>query len=275
MSRVVLVSAIVLALGCGPSEPAGFVGELLSAERGARDTPLLSAAEPGADLERAYEVQRAFVTERFGGGIIGGYKAGLATPTAQARFGIDEPVAGVLPILGRLEGSPRLDPSSFRRLLVELEFAFEIGAHLNQPVDDLASLREVVRAVRPAVELPDVGFPTLDGVRVEDLVAANVAASYYLVGAARSPGDVELGTLHATLSRDGEELVAFRGEAAELAPWESLRWLVNDRLARGWPVREGQILIAGALAPPVDGDPGRYEADFGELGALRFEIAEP
>ena len=264
--------AIALTLGCGPSGPAGFVGELVRAERDGRDTPLLSEAEPGASLERAYEVQRAFVAERFGGGVIGGYKAGLSTPTAQARFGIGEPVAGVLPLMGRLEGEPRIDPAAFRRLWVEIEFAFEIGAHINQPLEDVLALRRVVRSVRAAVELPNVGFSGLEGLK--DLVAANVAASYYLVGPPIAAGYVDLATIAVRLSRDGEELVSHRAEESEFAPWESIRWLVNDRLARGWPVRKGQILTAGALAPPVNGDPGRYNAHFGALGTLRFEIRE-
>lgn len=260
--------------GCGPGEPAGFVGELVRAERSGRDTPLLSEAEPGASLERSYDVQREFVGLRFGGGVIGGYKTGLSTPAAQKRFGIDQPIAAVLPVMGRLEGEPRIDPSGFRRLLLEIEFAFEMGADVNRPLADQAALREVVRALRPAVELPDFGFPGLEGLKTVDLVAANLAASHYLVGPPVAPDAVDLGTVEASLSRDGEELISYRGDRSELEPWESIRWLLNDRLQRGWPVRKGQILIAGSLGPPVDGKPGRYSAEFGPLGSLRFEIVE-
>lgn len=273
-ARIGAAFAAVLLFGCGPSEPPGFVGELAAAERSGRDTLLLSEAEPGADLERAYEVQKEFVAARFGGGLIGGYKAGLSTAAAQARFGVDAPIGGVLPAMGRLEGEPRIDPSGFRRLWVEIEFAFELGADVNRPLADEAALRAVLRAIRPAVELADVGFPGLEGLEIVDLVAANAAASHFLVGAPVAPDAVALGVLEASLSRDGQALVSFRGDQSELEPWESVRWLINDRLARGWPVRKGQILMAGSLGPPENGDTGHYDADFGPLGSVRFEITE-
>jgi 2-keto-4-pentenoate hydratase len=243
------------------------------AERGGRDTPSLRAAEPDATLERAYAVQRAFVGARFGGGLIGGYKTGLSTPSAQSRFGVSEPIAGVLPGMGRLEGEPRIDPSRFRRLLVEIEFAFELASDVNRALEDEAAMRAVVSGIRPAVELPDLGFPSIEGLHAVDLVAANVAASYVLVGTPVAPGDVELDTLSASLARDGKVIIGYHAEQSELEPWEAVRWLVNDRLARGWPLRRGQILLAGSLGPPGEGMPGHYAADFGALGSLRFEIA--
>ncbi len=269
-----MCAAVLLCVpGCGDA-PEGFVGELLRAERGGRDTPLLSRAEPGADLERAYAVQREFVTLRFGGGVIGGYKAGLTTAGARARFGASEPVAGVLPRTGRLEGARRIDASAFRRLIVELEFAFEMGDNVNRALADTDAVRAVVSALRPAVELPDVGFPSLEGLQMVDLVAANVAASHLLVGEPVAPGSVDLRSIHATLSRDGETAIDYRGTESELEPWEAIRWLVNERLRRGWPVRRGQILIAGSLGEPAPGVAGAYRADFGPLGTLDFDITD-
>lgn len=274
-SALVGIASLGALCGCGVGSESAFVDELVRAEREGEDTPLLSEAEPGATLERAYAVQRAFVNRRFGAGKIGGYKAGLSTRSAQERFGASEPVAGVLPILGRLEGEPSLDVNAFRRLLVEIEFAFELGGDISSPIPDVAALREVVSALRPAVELPDIGFPRLEGLQMVDLIAANVASSYLLMGPPVDPDTVDLGALEVELSLDGEVLSHFDGAESELEPWEAIRWLVNDRLRRGWPLRAGQILIAGALAPPEPGTPGPYEADFGALGVLRFELTRP
>ena len=75
------------------------------------------AAEPAADMARAYDVQDAFVAllSQAGRGSPAGYKIGLTSRPMQTMCGIDHPVAGVV-LSRRVHPSPsrRTGPSSTR-----------------------------------------------------------------------------------------------------------------------------------------------------------------
>lgn len=261
------------ALLVGAPALAGDFADVLARAQGDRETwPRLSVHQPDADLDRAYAHQRDFFFAEDPGRAIAGYKAGLSSVSSQARWKISEPIAGVIPGLGRLEGSPTLPSANWKSLIVEVEFAFEMASEVREPLPDRAALREVIASLRPAVELADSHFLSLDGLRAIDLIAVNVAASHLHVGPALDPDDVDLAGVDVVLKRGEETLVDFRAAQSDADPWEAIRWLVNDRLARGWPVRAGHVLIAGSLGVPFVGTPGDYAADFGSLGRLRFRV---
>ena len=146
------------------------------------------------------------------------------------------------------------------------------GEDINRLPEDPDAFRAAVVAIRPAVELANVGFASLEGLDAVDLVASNVAASHLLLGAPVDPDQVELGAISAQLSRNGEEIISYRAEENDLDFWENARWLVGERLSRGWPVRKGHVLITGSLGAPRPGEPGAYSGDFGALGSVAFEI---
>jgi 2-keto-4-pentenoate hydratase len=123
------------------------------------------------------------------------------------------------------------------------------------------------------VELPNIDYTTPARLRGPDIVATNVAAGAYVVGAPLPLTDIAgARALEVALYRDGELLG--RGKAADATgdPLQALLWLVNQLHDRGLPLEPGQVLLTGALGQMHAGVPGRYRADYGGGAELDFTI---
>ncbi|MBK7168697.1 MAG: hypothetical protein IPH83_05485 [Gammaproteobacteria bacterium] len=53
---------------------------------------------------------------------------------------------------------------------------------------------------------------------------------------------------------------------------EAALQLIRDTLARGYPLRAGQILLSGAVAGMTPGVAGAYVAECGSLGNIEFTV---
>ena len=91
-------------------------------------------------------------------------------------------VAAVLLASGRREGAPVIDRAAFQRTQVETEIGFVVGQPIGQALPSLASLRERIAAIMPAIELPDLGFADRTKLTGRDLIAANGGAAQFIVG---------------------------------------------------------------------------------------------
>ncbi|MFQ5958462.1 MAG: 2-keto-4-pentenoate hydratase [Alphaproteobacteria bacterium] len=272
--RMAMLVAVALMATATPAlaGEAEMAAALLAAEAAGRPIPMLSKAHPELDLAAAYRVQRAYVERRLEGDAIAGFKAGLTGTLGQLWFGVGEPLSGVLFASGRGGDGALIDLGDYRRLIVETEIAFVAGARIAAPIGDVAALRPLIRAVAPAIEMPEGGFTNPRGAKAVDLVAANVSAAVFLVGAERPASDFDLGGLAVTLTAGGREVSAGEGADVMGDPWAAALWLVNAAVARGWSVEPGHVLSTGVIGKRVEAEPGRYRADFGALGSLTFEL---
>lgn len=248
---------------------------LISAWREQRPLPLLSREHPGLSTEQAYAVQRAFVNTLYSAPPAG-FKAGLTTPASQEAFGVEAPVAGILPPDAALspneEGRYQIERGRFLRPHLELELGFILRRPVSAPVADTAALRGLVAQVLPVVEFPDLGFARRKGLRGTDVIAANVAARHYLAGPpldslldlTASPSQEALNTLPVRLQRQGETLLEETAGSVLEGQWQALLWLINHAVAQGWTIEPGQVLLTGAIGPMLAFQPGCYRAHWGE-----------
>jgi len=58
-------------------------------------------------------------------------------------------VTGILYASGKLEGSPVVDKTAFRVLMIETEIGFVIGQSIYQTIRDVQELQQKVSAVMP------------------------------------------------------------------------------------------------------------------------------
>lgn len=277
MSAKRVLLALILALAGGPAAALEadydrLAGTLLDAWRARQPFPLVSAAAPGIDLQTAYRVQKVYVQQRLLDDRIAGFKAGLTAAAAQRRFGVSVPVAGVLFASGRLLRDSVVERSGYAQLLVETEIGFVVSRPIRTPLGSVAELKEHIQSVLPAIELAEGAFADMQALTGPDIAAADVGAARFIAGTPLLLDDRDLNAVTVTLYRDGEVVYEGRGGDVLGDQWRAALWLVNTVLELGWIVDTGHILITGAMGRIVPGQPGRYRADFGALGEIRFEV---
>ncbi len=224
------------------------------------------------DTTTAYRIQKAYNRLRLRGDRVAGFKAGLTTEGVQKRFGVNEPVAGVLFASGKKTGSPRIDSASFHKLVIETEVGFVIGKPITRKPKDEEELRAKIRAVMPVIELPEVGFADMRKLQGVDIIAGNVGAVQFIVGKERKLAGIDPDRVRVTLTQEGQKANEGNGTEALGSQWKAALWLVRTMVEQGWKIRPGDVLFTGALGQMVPGEPGSYVADFGELGSISFEI---
>ena len=145
-------------------------------------TPATAPSPPLSSLE-AQQVQEQFITalQRTQGKRIG-YKVALTSPVAQKKFGVDQPLAGIL-----LEGMLRKTGASILaksgiRLMLEADLLVRVGdSAINKastPMEILACLSEVI----PFVEVPDHVYEPKQRLNAAALAAINAGARYGIIG---------------------------------------------------------------------------------------------
>ena len=178
-----------------------------------------------------------------------GWKVGFGSPEAQRRLALVAPLVAPLPGTGLLDTGAVVPLAGWTRPVIESEVAIWIG-----------------RGLGVAIELADIEFPADD---VERILASGIYHRRVILGPPRA------GTLAGAVmrvTRDGEEvaatddLTALTGEHG---------WILDAvRTSAGRDLRDGEVVIAGAVVPPAPVEPGqRWHVDLGPLGTLSVALA--
>lgn len=272
------VVPLISALPLGAAEPEQLAEQLLVAEQQQAAIPLLSVSEPELDLAKAYQVQQAYVAHRLESDTLAGFKAGLTAKPGQQRFGLSEPVAGVLFASGRLANNARVARSDFGQLMIETELGLLLAKPLRHPLEDMAALKSAVAAVVPVIELPDLGFADLKQLSGVDIVAANVSARGFIVGEPLAVDSEELNQLSVSLMMNDQAINHGHATDAMGDQWQAAWWLANTLLAQYGELPAGSLLLTGALGKMLPAKPGEYLASYAlgqdDLGQVSFQISE-
>jgi len=273
ISVACLLLAAFLFVGLSLAGEEDVVKTILEARAQVKAFPLPSSILPGLTLEKAYALQKELakaITAK--GDKINGYKAGLTTEAAQKKFGTTMPLLGPLFKSGELAPDAVVDRKDFVKLFIENEVGYVIGQQISQPVKDVDSMKKMIKEVFPAVELPDLRFADLKELKGPDLVADAVGCSKYIVGKRIPVGQTNVDKVDVTLTCDGA--VVNQGKASDVMgdQWKAVLWLVNGVVAQGWTLEPGQIIITGAMGNMIPGKPGKYEGDWGPLGAVSWTV---
>ncbi len=271
LSIVVLILSVVITLTVW-AQVADLADALIKAHNEGKPIPVLSIQHPSLDVSMAYRVQKAYVEKRLSKEKIAGFKAGLTTEAGQKTFGVDAPLSGVLFESGKLMGDITVDTRLFTQAMIETEIGFMVGKAISSSLKDGAELKACIKAVRPVIELPDMGFVDMKQLKGIDLIAANVAAKQFILGQEKAVAGQDLNTVAVSLSLDGQEVNAGKGTDALGDQWRAALWLVNKVVEQGWKLEPGHILITGALGKMFPGKPGKYVADYGSFGKIAFEL---
>ncbi|MEO8640783.1 fumarylacetoacetate hydrolase family protein [Pseudomonas sp.] len=215
-------------------------------------------APEAIDRLAGYVLQRESLDHREAAGErLSGWKVAFAGSAAQKRFGLDEPVYGALTDTMIVEPGTAVTFSRLIQPKLEIELAFVLGRALApgdyRDEDILAAIGEIA----PAFEIADCRWQGWD-FGVGAFLADNAAAGLYCLGP-RFPFDpVQHVSVAYRLECDGALCGSGDTRDREDSPLANLCWLIRRLLADGQRVEAGQVVLSGALLPPMNIQPARY-----------------
>ncbi|MDO9473946.1 MAG: 2-keto-4-pentenoate hydratase [Caulobacter sp.] len=250
------------------SELEAVAADLLAARRDRRSIPPIRSRLSPGDIEAAYAVQD-FVTAQASG--TAGRKIGLTSPAAQARMGVREPNVGTLSPAMAVEGRT-IPLDRFIAPFLEGEVAFRVGRDIDTDVG-AAALAAAIDGVATAFEVVDSAITGWD-VGIVDVIADNACCAGFMTGPwqAFTSGDALL-RARMSLAREGVIQVFGGGDACPGGPLAAFGWLAAKAIAMGRPLRAGEVVLAGSLAPMVPLEAGRWTLRVDGFAPLRLRVA--
>lgn len=269
------LSASVVAIEAGDDANSELLaGQVAAAALNQQSAPLL-AAKNELSFKQAYQIQTMAVKQQLGKLPLLGFKAGLTTRAAQQKFGVVQPVAGVL--LGSLpeissNGRFSIMSSDFIRPMLEAEIGFRLNRSVSEPVTDIEQLKTWVREIRPVVEVPDLSFAQPGAATGLDIVVNNVMAKQVIAGTAMPLASLNINAVAVSVYKNKQLVLTGKGSDVLGDQWLALQWLINQTLVNGWKVGPEHLLITGALGKMLPAGPGDYRLDYGSLGVVEFSM---
>ncbi|MBT8423717.1 MAG: hypothetical protein KJO67_01980 [Silicimonas sp.] len=224
-----------------------------------------------------YRIQDALA--RAAGDPVHAWKIAATSAAGQAHINVDGPLAGRIFRNRVLAPGATIALSGNNMRVAELEFAFRLGRDL-PPRDggyDMASVRDAVSALHPAIEIPASRYADFTLVGAPALIADNSCAHLFVFGDAFDPSDWtdrDLAGWQVNAEVAGKGVTEGIGRNVLGDPWTALHWLVNECSEHGLPLAEGQLVSTGTClipVPVIEGD--RLVADFGAGAPITLDFS--
>ncbi len=203
-----------------------------------------------------------------------GRKIGLTSKSVQQQLGVDAPDFGML--FADMELAPGETVATGRVLQpkVEAEIAIVLKRDLLDADLTLSRLISAVAYVLPAVEIVGSRIQNWD-IKLLDTIADNASSGLYALGTEpRRLDQVDLRLCGMVMERRGEIVSVGAGAACLGHPLNAALWLARKMVQVGRPLREGDVIMSGALGPMVAVQPGDVvETAIGGLGSVTTVFA--
>lgn len=223
--------------------------QLRAAEDRRAPIDALSSQLPDLTLAEAYRVQGINVRGRIAAGeALVGRKIGLTSKAMQEQLGVDQPDVGaifdtmVIPHAGRVEVSRFIQPR------LEAEVAFRMASDLPGPAS-MESVRAAVGSVMVAAEVIDSRIRDWS-IGLVDTVADNASSAAVVFGpeVPAKPDLLDaLPGIRVELRESGKAAASGLGSAILGHPLEAVVWLARTLEATGESLKEGDLVLAGAV----------------------------
>jgi 2-keto-4-pentenoate hydratase len=221
----------------------------------------LRTAELTADprVRRGMEAQLALRSERLAAGDEPvGWKLGFGTPEAMRKLGTAAPLVGFLLRSGRVAGD-EVAVGGWTNPHVEAEVAVHVGPDLT------------IAGLGPALELADIDGPAED---VAEILAGNVFQRGVALGPATERSSLE-GVTGRVAVRAGADRTVDDPAAVTGAPLPLMRHVAELLAAFGERLGTGDVVITGAIVPPIAVAPGdAIDYELEPLGSLSLRFTD-
>lgn len=235
----------------------------------------VSASFGIAGIDAAYAVAEINTQARLAAGRrVVGKKVGLTSRAVQQQLGVDQPDFGVL-----LDDMEFLDGDTVPADLlmqpkVEAEVAFVVGRELAHEAPSYGEFLASLTCALPAIEIVDSAIADWK-ISLADTVADNASSALYLLG--QQPvaiGQLAGAELGMQMSLNGAVVSVGSGAACLGHPLRAAFWLARAMAARGQPLREGEVILSGALGPMAAVKSGDWvHTRIGGLGSCGVRFA--
>lgn len=235
--------------------------------------PLRNFLDP-KDMDGAYAIQDLNTLHWLDAGRrIAGYKIGLTSRSIQRQLGVDSPDYGVLFTDMQIGDGDELSTSRVIQPVVEGEIAIVLGRDLDSDRPTAADVRAAARGAAVAIELADSRIADWN-ISFADTIADNGSAAFFVLGRDLRPLDgLDLWSCGMVLEVDGAVASVGAGAACLGDPLASVVWLAQALRERGRMLRAGDIVLTGALGPPIRVQGGeRIKTTIAGLGCCGLTI---
>lgn len=228
-----------------------------------------------ADVEGAYAAQD-INTELYltSGRRLVGRKIGLTSIAVQQQLGVNQPDFGMLFADMAYADGEDIPIARTNQPKVETEVALVLGRDLAMPNPTLADVIRATEFVLPAIEV--VGSRIRDwNIRLVDTIADNASSGLFVLGnAPRKLDALDLIGCRMAMTRGDVEVSSGAGAACLGNPLVAAVWLARKMHEVDRPLKEGDVVLTGALGPmvPVSG-PDRLCATIEGLGSVCVSFA--
>ncbi|MGH8702076.1 MAG: 2-keto-4-pentenoate hydratase [Burkholderiales bacterium] len=238
----------------------------------------IAAAAAGGDLlTLAYQVQQLNTQRRLGTGErLVGRKIGLTSRAVQKQLGVDSPDFGALFANMAVGDGEEISWSRLMQPKVEAEIALVLQRDLPHEKHTVADVIWATAYALPAIEVVGSRIAKWD-IRLADTVADNASSGLFVLGTRPvALTDIDLADCGMVMERRGDQVSVGGGAACLGNPLNAAVWLADTMARLGTPLREGDVLMTGALGPMVVIEPGDvFTAQIEGLGSVSAVFGRP
>jgi 2-keto-4-pentenoate hydratase len=249
-----------------------LAADLAEAERSRVPIAPLTDGNPTIDVVDAYEIQLINIRQRVAEGArVVGHKVGLSSKAMQQMMGVDEPDYGhLLDEMQAFEDTP-VKAGSYLYPRVEVEVGFVLAEDLPGAECTEDDVLAATAAFAPSIELIDTRITDWK-IKLCDTIADNASSAGFVLGAERvAPKNVDIKSIDAVLTRNGEVVANGRSDAVLGNPVTAVAWLARKVESFGVRLRKGDIVLPGSCTRAIDARPGdHFVAEFDGLGSVRL-----
>ena len=198
----------------------------------------------------AYHIQQRVLASRIKKGEkIIGKKIGVTSKVVQDMLNVHQPDFGYLldgMVYNEGESIPR---SSLIQPKAEGEIAFVLKKDLMGPGITSADVLAATEGVMACFEIVDSRIADWK-IKIQDTVADNASCGVFVLGDKLVPiENLDLALCGMVVEKNGEIIGTGAGAAALGSPVNAVCWLANTLGQLGIPLKAGEVILSGSLAP--------------------------
>jgi 2-keto-4-pentenoate hydratase len=202
-----------------------LAADLAQAARSRVPIAPLTEGNRDIDVVDAYEIQLINIRQRVAEGArVVGHKVGLSSEAMQKMMNVDEPDYGHLLDEMQVYEDRSVKAANYLYPRVEVEVGFILADDLPGAGCTEADVLAATAAFAPAIELIDSRIKDWK-ITLCDTIADNASSAGWVLGEARvSPKDIDIKSIDAVLTRNGDVVAKGRSDAVLGNPVSAVAW---------------------------------------------------